>query len=125
MKPWISLSGDDDGKHYVLTPVSEARDNFEYDLHLIIESGKTNIDQNTAENVYIFSIYNFVLFLSLMKVAQPQAQWQLSTWMAMGTQKSSQPLIPREESTSTPMHLDRWGQLFKQNRFRVHIVLKI
>jgi hypothetical protein len=40
VKPWISLSGDDDGKHYVLYPRSEARDDFTYDMHLIIETGE-------------------------------------------------------------------------------------
>ena len=39
-KPWISLSGDDDGKHYVMYPKSEDKDNWEYDLHLIIDTGK-------------------------------------------------------------------------------------
>jgi len=40
-KPWISLSGDDDGKHYVMYPKSEDKDNWEYDLHLIIDTGET------------------------------------------------------------------------------------
>lgn len=44
-KPWISLSGDDDGKHYILTPVSESRDSFEYELHLFIESGEKKRDR--------------------------------------------------------------------------------
>ena len=38
-KPWIALSGDDDGKHYILMPQSEARDNFDYDMQMIIETG--------------------------------------------------------------------------------------
>ena len=40
-KPWISLSGDDDGKHYILMPVSEDRDNFDYDMELLIETGQS------------------------------------------------------------------------------------
>ena len=39
MKPWISLSGDDDGKHYVLYPSSEDRNDFTYEKHMIIETG--------------------------------------------------------------------------------------
>jgi hypothetical protein len=38
-KPWISLSGDDDGNHYIMYPKSEDKDNWEYDLQLIIETG--------------------------------------------------------------------------------------
>jgi hypothetical protein len=30
-KPWIALSGDDDGVHYLLFPVSEDPENWEYD----------------------------------------------------------------------------------------------
>ena len=40
MKPWIALSGDDDGNHYVLTPVSEDRIDFTYEVTMIIDSGK-------------------------------------------------------------------------------------
>jgi hypothetical protein len=39
LKPWISLSGDDDGKHYVLYPTSEDKDDWTYDKNLIIETG--------------------------------------------------------------------------------------
>merc|ERR1711997_625740 len=38
LKPWISLSGDDDGKHYLLFPESEDKDNWNYDLHLLIDT---------------------------------------------------------------------------------------
>ena len=38
-KPWISLSGDDDGNHYVMYPTSEDKYNWEYERHLIIATG--------------------------------------------------------------------------------------
>ena len=38
-KPWISLSGDDDGNHYVLYPKTEDKVDWEYDMYLIIETG--------------------------------------------------------------------------------------
>ena len=38
-KPWISLSGDDDGNHYIMYPKSEDPFDWEYDLQLIIETG--------------------------------------------------------------------------------------
>ena len=31
-KPWIALSGDDDGVHYVMHPMSDELDNWDYDL---------------------------------------------------------------------------------------------
>jgi len=40
-KPWISLSGDDDGNHYIMYPKSEDPFDWEYDLQLIIETGET------------------------------------------------------------------------------------
>ena len=42
-KPWISLSGDDDGNHYVMYPKSEDPYDWEYDLQLIIETGTFHI----------------------------------------------------------------------------------
>ena len=39
MKPWLLLSGDDDGKHYIMTPQSEDRDDWNYDLELLVETG--------------------------------------------------------------------------------------
>ena len=33
-KPWIALSGDDDGVHYLLFPKSEDPENMEYDLQV-------------------------------------------------------------------------------------------
>ncbi len=40
-KPLISLSGDDDGKHYVLYPENPGgdRSDFSYDLYLLVDSG--------------------------------------------------------------------------------------
>ena len=40
-KPWIALSGDDDGKHYVMFPKSEDRDNMEYDIHVMVDTEAT------------------------------------------------------------------------------------
>lgn len=42
-KPWIVLSGDDDGKIYVVKPVSEDRDDFNYVSELLVDSGKYQI----------------------------------------------------------------------------------
>ena len=39
VKPWISLSGDDDGKHYLLYPESEDTDDWKYTLDMIIDTG--------------------------------------------------------------------------------------
>ena len=39
LKPFISLSGDDDGKHYILYPVSEDKDDWTYERHLLVETG--------------------------------------------------------------------------------------
>ena len=44
LKPWISLSGDDDGKHYILYPQSEDKDEWTYDLELIIDTGNNSLD---------------------------------------------------------------------------------
>ena len=41
MKPWISLSGDDDGKHWVLVPQSEDPSDFGYDVNLVVDTGDT------------------------------------------------------------------------------------
>jgi len=40
-KPWIALSGDDDGIHYVLFPLSEDPDNFEYEMQVMVDTEKT------------------------------------------------------------------------------------
>ena len=39
LKPWISLSGDDDGKHYLLYPQSEDKEDWNYDIETIIDTG--------------------------------------------------------------------------------------
>ena len=36
IKPWISLSGDDDGRHYILYPESEDKDNWTYIKEVVI-----------------------------------------------------------------------------------------
>ena len=33
-KPWIALSGDDDGIHYIMFPLSEDPNNWDYDLQV-------------------------------------------------------------------------------------------
>lgn len=40
-KPWIALSGDDDGIHYVMFPVSEELDNWEYDMQVMVDTEAT------------------------------------------------------------------------------------
>ena len=40
-KPWISLSGDDDGNHYILIPTSEDKDDFIYETLTLIQTGGT------------------------------------------------------------------------------------
>jgi len=40
-KPWIALSGDDDGVHYVLFPVSEDPNDFEYEMQVMIDTEQT------------------------------------------------------------------------------------
>lgn len=40
VKPWISLSGDDDGKHYILYPVNENKTDWTYEKRIIIDTGK-------------------------------------------------------------------------------------
>ncbi|CAG0882230.1 unnamed protein product [Darwinula stevensoni] len=41
VKPWISLSGDDDGKHYILVPVSEDADDWTYEKNILVDTGAT------------------------------------------------------------------------------------
>ena len=43
-KPWIALSGDDDGIHYILFPRSEDPSNMEYDLQVIMALNKPQLD---------------------------------------------------------------------------------
>jgi hypothetical protein len=38
VKPWISLSGDDNGRHYILYPSSEDKNDWTYNQELIIDS---------------------------------------------------------------------------------------
>jgi len=40
-KPWIALSGDDDGIHYILTPASEDLDNWEYTMEVMVDTEET------------------------------------------------------------------------------------
>uniref|UniRef100_A0A0N7ZC19 VCBS repeat-containing protein n=1 Tax=Scylla olivacea TaxID=85551 RepID=A0A0N7ZC19_SCYOL len=42
-KPYILLSGDDDGRMYVLFPNSDARDDWVYQKHILIDTEKTTI----------------------------------------------------------------------------------
>lgn len=38
-KPWILLSGDDDGRSYYLVPESTEPDNWDYQLNVIFDGG--------------------------------------------------------------------------------------
>jgi len=40
-KPYIFLSGDDDGKHYILKPLSESPTDWSYEKHLLIDTNGT------------------------------------------------------------------------------------
>jgi len=40
-KPWIALSGDDDGVHYIMFPISEDPDNMEYDIQVMVDTEAT------------------------------------------------------------------------------------
>lgn len=40
-KPWIALSGDDDGIHYIMHPLSEDPDNLEYDMQVMVDTEQT------------------------------------------------------------------------------------
>jgi len=40
-KPWIALSGDDDGVHYILSPKSENPDDMTYDIQVMIDTEAT------------------------------------------------------------------------------------
>merc|ERR1719400_2038675 len=40
-KPWLALSGDDDGVHYILFPKSEDPTNMEYDMQVMVDSEAT------------------------------------------------------------------------------------
>merc|ERR1711892_64411 len=40
-KPWIALSGDDDGVHYVMFPLSEDPTNFEYEMQVMVDTEAT------------------------------------------------------------------------------------
>jgi len=40
-KPWIALSGDDDGVHYILYPMSEELDNWEYEMEVMVDTEET------------------------------------------------------------------------------------
>jgi len=40
-KPWIALSGDDDGVHYVMHPMSDELDNWDYDLKIMVDTEAT------------------------------------------------------------------------------------
>merc|ERR1712215_134748 len=40
-KPWIALSGDDDGTHYIMLPKSEDPANMEYDLQVLVDTQAT------------------------------------------------------------------------------------
>ena len=61
MKPWISLSGDDDGKHYLLYPQSEDKEDWNYDIETIIDTGEffSNVFICYSTAAYSFLVYYF------------------------------------------------------------------
>jgi hypothetical protein len=40
-KPYIMVSGDDDGNHYILEPLSESPNDWSYEKHILIETNGT------------------------------------------------------------------------------------
>merc|ERR1719193_2908644 len=40
-KPWIAISGDDDGVHYIMFPKSEDPENWEYDIQVMVDTEAT------------------------------------------------------------------------------------
>merc|ERR1711992_361676 len=40
-KPWIAISGDDDGVHYIMFPKSEDPENWEYDIQVMVDTKAT------------------------------------------------------------------------------------
>merc|ERR1711872_757936 len=49
-KPWIALSGDDDGIHYILYPVSEELDNWEYEIQVMVDTEATTTGTDTQRS---------------------------------------------------------------------------
>ena len=66
-KPWIALSGDDDGIHYILFPKSEDPSNMEYSIEvcivLIINKHELINLTDNFPNYYIFD--RIFLFLDI------------------------------------------------------------
>ena len=53
-KPWIALSGDDDGVHYLLFPKSEDPENMEYDLQVSNQTYHSMTLINQKQNIFTF-----------------------------------------------------------------------
>ena len=53
-KPWIALSGDDDGVHYLLFPKSEDPENMEYDLQVSNQTYHSMTLINQKPNIFTF-----------------------------------------------------------------------
>ena len=71
MKPWISLSGDDDGKHYLLYPQSEDKEDWNYDIETIIDTGDFFSNVLFATTAYSFLVcYVLPKFRDLIKINQ-------------------------------------------------------
>jgi len=50
-KPYIMLSGDDDGKHYVLEPFTEDPEDWRYHKHLLVDTEMTTSGKFIAEDL--------------------------------------------------------------------------
>ena len=50
-KPWLSLSGDDDGNHYLLIPTTEDKTIFEYEKVTLIETGAKTAGTQAVEDI--------------------------------------------------------------------------
>jgi hypothetical protein len=59
VKPFISLSGDDDGKHYILFPASEDKNDWTYNKELLVETGSSESLLWPGANPTIFLIYSY------------------------------------------------------------------
>lgn len=72
IKPWILLSGDDDGAGYYLVPLSEDPVNWDYDLIQFLDEGPDNIvgklavldtDGDGYSEIYAPSYYNSIVYM--------------------------------------------------------------
>jgi hypothetical protein len=57
MKPWIMLSGDDDGKLYILVPNSEGADDFSYTKNILVDTQRSTSGENAIISANEFCIH--------------------------------------------------------------------